>query len=499
MEAKRNTALGGDAPDAVPHPAPRVMPDSTRWLWRTVLVVIAALLHLLQDLPYDGDTAYHLAVARLIREHGFLQSFPWTPFSWLADHYADKELLFHLLLVPVATLPLAIAAKIAGTIATGAVLITVHEILVGNRVERAGLWTLLLLLACPAFVFRIALVRPHVVAISLALWLTYLLAERRLRWIFVVSVLYPLSYVAWHTAVAIAVLVELARVLARGRSDWRPLASVMGGLAVGLLVHPNFPNILTFFWVQNVEILMKTAWAGKAGFDLGREFGAMKPGMFFLQMVIPVGLLLSGAWRGWRDRTPVDVAFLLVALAFIVLSARTERFIEYAAPFTIVAAALWWRRQDVPRLPVFAAMGALVLHGGMQAYPIALLRSRVDAFPPPMRAAVETLIPEGAQVFTCSWHFTGEMLLALPNRRFMVALDPVLFFYSDPERYQRWFDLVRNPPPDVALIIQDTFNAPYVLCETWQGWLPFLGALDRDPHAEALLHSPLWNVYRLRR
>lgn len=79
-----------------------------RWpiaAWAAVYVAIAAIIQFgFVSIPYDSDTAYHVAVGRLIREHGILHAFPWTPFSWLADHYADKELLFHLLFVPLAGL-----------------------------------------------------------------------------------------------------------------------------------------------------------------------------------------------------------------------------------------------------------------------------------------------------------------------------------------------------------------------------------------------------------
>ena len=400
--------------------------------------------------------------------------------------------------MPVAHLPLSLGAKLAGTVATGAVLLSIHAVVDGEKAERAGLWTLLALLASPAFVFRVSLLRPHLLAISLALWLTWLLARRRLRWVLLVSALYPLSYVAWHSALIIAVLVELARLICRQRPEWRTLAAVTGGLLTGLLIHPNFPEILTFFWVQNYEILVNTAWAGRAGFDLGPEFSAFDPLTLVLQFAIPLTLLGTGIWRGWQQRTVVEVAFTIIAAAFILITIRTERFIEYAAPFSITAAALWWRHTPLPQLPSLAGVVAMVLHAVIiPSYPLQQLQRRPDAFPPAMQAAVGGLIPAGSQVFTCSWQFTGEMMFALPDRRFMVALDPVLFFYKDPTRYERWFNVVRQPPPGVGAIIREEFGASYVLCETWPDWQPLLTALDAEPGVTPLLRTPLWNVYRV--
>ena len=48
-------------------------------------------------------------------------------------------------------------------------------------------------------------------------------------------------------------------------------------------------------------------------------------------------------------------------------------------------------------------------------------------------------IPVGARVFTCEWGLTGNLMLALPDRRFLVALAPTLFQAKDPELYKLWY------------------------------------------------------------
>lgn len=73
--------------------------------WPAAYLAVAGLLQASIPVPWDEDTAYHVAVGRLLRTHGILHAFPWTPFSWLAEHYADKELGFHLLYALWFTLP----------------------------------------------------------------------------------------------------------------------------------------------------------------------------------------------------------------------------------------------------------------------------------------------------------------------------------------------------------------------------------------------------------
>src|SRR5437867_10959776 len=52
----------------------------------------------------DGDSYYHLAVARAYAEHGLSYRPDWARFSVLHDGFGDKELLFHILLMPFAGL-----------------------------------------------------------------------------------------------------------------------------------------------------------------------------------------------------------------------------------------------------------------------------------------------------------------------------------------------------------------------------------------------------------
>jgi len=106
--------------------------------------------------PHDADTAYHAAVGSLIREHGILQSFPWTPFSWLSDHYADKELLFHLLFVPFIGLGWITASKLVGML-LGAVLLAVLYLILraeSSASRASGPWFLSSPRMCSSFVSR---------------------------------------------------------------------------------------------------------------------------------------------------------------------------------------------------------------------------------------------------------------------------------------------------------------------------------------------------------
>ncbi|HEY6005771.1 MAG TPA: hypothetical protein VIV57_23015 [Anaeromyxobacter sp.] len=463
--------------------------------WALVFLAVAALLQILTPVPWDADTAYHVAVARLIARHGILHAFPWTPFSWLAENYADKELLFHLLMVPLAGLSWIAAAKITGAVLGGALLLVLYLVLRAEGVPHRGLWALLPLAASASFLLRFALVRPHLLGVALAIAGAWAVNRRRLWLLAAVSLLFPWCYVAWHTPLVLAAIAAVAQLLSGERPSWKPAAAAAAGLGLGLVVHPNFPNLARFAWVVNVEILMKTAWAGRAGFALGPEFQPFTLAEALRFLTLPLGLAAAALLVAWRRRRedPGSLGLALTAAAYAAMTVRSGRFIEYLAPVSVLAFAvairpLRWSRRAAP----IALVGATALTAALGAPSLDWLAIRQDELPPPMAALLRKAIPEGAQVFTCDWGFTGELLLALPERRFMVALDPTLFFLEDPQLYALWFALPREGPADAADAIRRRFGARYVLCAAFEESMPLFRSLERDGSVRQVLRSPLW-------
>jgi len=433
-----------------------------------LLVLLTYGLH--ASLPYffDGDTAYHLVVARLLREHGILRAFPWTPWSYLADRYADKELFFHVLLRL-------------------------------GRVRGALLWTLVPLASSSAFVARFASVRPHLLAIPLALLVTHAAARGHARLLALLGFLFPLCYTAWQLPPALFALAALGRRLAGQPFDRGGALALAAGLAAGILVHPNFPNTLGVFWVQNVEVLVRRAWGDAAGFDLGGEFQPFSVPGLLRYVLWPAALAGAALAVGWRRRR-TDASTLSAALgagAMLVLTLRTQRFIEYLAPFAAWAAALAFR--PAPRLAVLGGLGlGLAFMARFATYPLELLATREPAFPDPAPRLLQEAVPEDAQVVTCDWRHTGEGMLALPGRRFVVALDPVFSFVRFPREYELWFQTMRHPGAHPARALRTGLGADFVLCLAEPRWRPLLAALRRDP--DARLRSVLgpWRLYDVR-
>ena len=75
-------------------------------LWAHLLLVVLATVALTAFVQsgtggiYGYDGYFHIRYSEWIRDHGVGDRFPWWQETFLRDRWADKELLYHVLLMP---------------------------------------------------------------------------------------------------------------------------------------------------------------------------------------------------------------------------------------------------------------------------------------------------------------------------------------------------------------------------------------------------------------
>src|SRR6185369_6455376 len=126
--------------------------------------------------PWSYDEYYHLGLARLMRTDFRITSFRWTPFSIFFDHFADKEPLFHILLMPFARLPLERAGLIGVALGQIFLLASFAFVLWKLAVPRAPWFVFALAGLGTMFALRADMCRPHIWLIGFALLVIGLLA-----------------------------------------------------------------------------------------------------------------------------------------------------------------------------------------------------------------------------------------------------------------------------------------------------------------------------------
>lgn len=470
--------------------------------WITAFVLMVALLQFSIPYPVDDDTAYHFSVGQLIGKQGFLQSFPWTRFSWQFDHYADKEFLFHLLFVPLGGLGFVTASRVVGVIGGALVLTTLYLVLRGERVRYAGVWALLPL-GASVFVYRFAQVRPQLLSIALALIVLWAYSRRRLRILAVAALLYPLTYVAfWQIPLILVVAAEAARFLNRERFCWKPAATLVAGIVAGVALHPNASNLLAINWIHMTDILLHNAWGSKVEFNMGEEFDPF-PLVVWVQYLAVTALMAGAALMlAWRERKKdlFPLACALAMLIFWLLTIRTNRFLEYFVPLSALALAVATRSLNIrflaPSLLGISLLYTLTL-GTTPFRNLASFDLKNWYMEPKVAAFFREQIPVGAKVFTTGWEYTGSLLLNLPDRYYMVALDPTLLYKRDPALYDVWYRTLLDAPPDSAQIVRNRFDSRFVVAQNYQSLWPFFSALAADPAVRLLFANDTWLLFDL--
>lgn len=474
--------------------------------WVLLIILVVTLLQVAIPYPLDDDTAYHFSVARLIREQGALHSFPWTRFSWQLDHYADKEFLFHALFIPFTPLGFNAATRIVGIISGSVLLSAMYLVLRAEKVRYAGMWSLLPL-GTTIFLYRFLQVRPHLFSIAFAIVFIWALCRQKGCILFLVALLYPLFYVAFWQIPLILSVATAGGIFLSGRSlDGKFLllvvAGIVAGILIGIALHPNSINLLEMNRIHMVDVLFRNSWGDHVEFNMGGEVDPLGVDNWFRVLLLPTTLAIYGVVHAWLERKndPLYPALALAMVVFAILTVRSNRFLEYFVPFSVLTFALITERRGKQYF-LFVSMVfsiAFTFFGGGYLLDYIYRQSeRSWQMSPQVIEKAAGLIPVGSNVFTCGWEYTGELLEELPGRNYMVAVDPTMLYKQDAALYTLWYRTLLDAPSSSAQIVRRQFFSRFVICLDHPSLHPFFNALAADVNANVLYSDGKWVMFDL--
>lgn len=437
--------------------------NARKWLPPALTFVMAALffarLHSASGGPTDRDAFYHARAAATLTERGFSRSFPWTKASVWAERYCDKEFLYHVALAPFAQgeEPL-VGVILVSTLLSAAVFAVFHLLLRAEGTPAPWAFTLLLAGAAGPFLLRVSYVRPHVAAILVVLGAWRPLMKGDERWLAGLGFLLSWTYSFPLILPALALVYALGRAASGEPFAWRPVAAAAGGVLAGLVVHPYSPNSLdslaTYLQVVRIAALERSL----AAVEVGREL-APYSSRGFLELHAPMTLALTvlsvSGWTTSRRLGGAALGTLAAAWATVLGTMVFPRFVEYAAPLTVLAVALAARdlakdggREALERAAKARPAAAWAVGAGLVCVLLACgLSAAAYAFTvgagndgPRFRGAAawfsENLEP-GETVLNLWWDDFPELYYDAPGQRYLVGLDPTYMLRWDPERALR--------------------------------------------------------------
>ena len=461
------------------------------------------------------DVYYHLAVAREMLASGPLQSFPWTPYSLFAEHFADKEFLFHVLLMPLAGLDVVSAGQLGALLAQVAVVAVFAAILWQWRAPLAPALLLGLCAIGPPLAVRLSMCRPHTWTLAFSLLVLALLAARRPRLgaLFVCACLHGLFHSGGWLSVAFAGLFAATALLGlEGRKphlDWKPVAATAAGWLLGQLLHPNFPANFEVLWLQNVVVPLTAGSAGGSALSaaLGAELmpssgAVVLANLPALALLTATGLALiyRPALRDRRSLTAWLAAAIFTALAVFVM----RRMWELAGPLSLLCAAALLARAttqfETSRLRsrgLQLGLAAVILLGATNTQHHASLWITDTEPPVAMSRWLNRNAEAGDFVYSAQWGDSAPLLWFAPKLRSLVALDPTFLYAQDPDRFLAYAATVTGDDPDPIGTILDRFEARWLTI--WR--VPVFDSLSEaaagDSRSTLVFQDPDYLVYEL--
>ncbi len=490
-------------------------PPRAAGLQRLAVLLLALLSTLLFGLLftsfpvlYDTDSYYHLGIARLYAEEGVVDQLPWLRFSLLRDGFGDKELLFHLLMVPLAggeqaSLGGRWALALWNGLLVGLLAALGARALRRPAGRRRGLaWGVLLLVpwvsyfGSLAFLGRAVRLRPELLALALLLLASWCAGSGRFRWLGVVAVLFALSYTAFHALVGLCFLWFLQQGWMRRCWHWRLLLYSLLGTVSGLLLHPHLPHNLRVWKVQSIDFFRY-----KSVLDVGTEIGSQSAADLLL-MNLPWALVLGLLWLARRpmaseptveDRQLADV-FAVAAVAWCGLYCLMLRFSTYAIPFFSLALlfglrargfgigariSLWGRGT----LPLWSLLLLPLLVGGYRSQEFLSGLSQSSGTELEREedwTAFGRALPPGARV-AAEWGATHNYFFFAPHGRYLNVLDPVFMALPFAAEHASLRAVMEGREADIPLALRQRLDSDFLALSRFHRHPALLRQLEADP------------------
>ena len=450
------------------------------------------------DMP-DNDGFYHIKLAWLMRMEGLKPDFTWLPLSVLnPQEYYDHHFLYHVALIPFTFFAdLRVGAKWSAVVFSSLAFLAVWFLFHRQRVPFAWLWALVLLGISDAFLYRMSVTRAQSLSLAFLILGVAWLLERKYKHLAILAFLYVWLYNAFPLLAVFAVLYVAAVALVERRIEYKPLLFIGGGILLGMLVNPYFPDNIVFSW-HHIAPKLTDATSVRVGnewfpYDTKQILENSFPSLVaFASGIFALGL--SG------KKMDVRTAFsLLVALLFGLMLFQSRRFVEYFPPFALIFAAFSFaplladfapasappaestRKRILASLPA-VALSAAVIFGVARSIPRA--RDAIDNSKPYDLYAdasqwLEQNTPPGSRVFQTDWDDFPRLFYYNTHNTYLIGLDPTYMQSYDPELYDLWVLITQGNVEKPSQIIARKFGSQYVHTDLHHG--SFIKVAGRDP------------------
>jgi len=459
----------------------------------------------------DFDGYYHIKWAQMLwqnfrAKHFSPPSFIWLPLTTLNLHdYVDHHLLFHIILIPFTWFrDLQTGAKVAAALFASVAVFSCYWLIVRYEIRYRLIWLLALLASSAPFLYRLNMTKAPPFAIIFLVTGVYLLFEKKFWPLLPLTFVFALTYDMFVLLILAAAVWTIVIGWTEQRFEWRPLAWVLLGSVLGLVINPYFPHNLYLFYEHARVKITPNDFATK----VGNEWYPYDTREFVANCYVALAAMLAGYLFldiEDRERAERPLFFLLLSTSLLLMTARWKRFAEYFPPFAILFAAFtlenFWRGRAIfTRLPdsvmedlrpfldrqqpsatakeikqqetwrlIKAGFASITLGAALfiNVYHTAkdIHGSEGLDYYAKGAAWMRSNIPAGQIVFNTDWDDFPRLFFFDPTHVYVSGLDPTYLLDKNPELSKLYEKITTGDEEDPGPLIRDRFGTRWVFSD----------------------------------
>ncbi len=429
---------------------------------------------------FGADGYLHIRMAEFIKDYGLKYDFHWARYSTFARNFADKDLLYHILLIPFVKFSSNIffGAKLSATLFSILFLILFFIILKRYCIRPLIPLFLLALLISDRFFYLFCWPRQMIIVVALTILGIHFLIEEKYRPVFIITFAYCLAHVSGPYMFLYAILTELTRFLNAGKFNLKSLGIVGTAITIAYLVHPNFPNNILVFYLNSI---MVPVYSVKWGLELGAEFFPISTRDYFLSypflvlslLLIPVIAVFARPKASLRTQV-----FLLHSAVFFIFSFLSQRYIAHGYPLILLSLASYiqdYSKENAGQAGIlnlkpllYPGMIFLCVAGlffGISAYKnlrrFTLAHRAYDSHYESVGEFFKQNIPKNELIFHANWSDSQYFIGIDPDNDYFVTFDPIYMVYYDRRLYNLYREVSFGRAKDPYDALKHTFHVNY--------------------------------------
>ena len=425
------------------------------------LIIISIMQFRVNEIiGFDGWL--HIKMAEIIRDNGFIQQFPYTTESILADNYADLQLLFRIILIPFTFLGLILGAKISSILFSTLCFTFFYWYLKKNSINYPLIWTSLYAISSIDLMYRFLEPRAMPLAMLSLILTFYFIDKLMYKSLMVTSLLFTWLYAGFVFQLVVIVVYLILNTIISKKLELKLLIYPLVGVFLALIINPYFPKNISFIFTQLFQVNL-----------LGNMYNMeWKPWNIkellifnYLLFILLIGAVAINLKKMRLDKK--TLFFFFLSIIFLLWMLKTRRMQEYFAPFTIIFTAFslndYSAKIKGKKMVKYLFIALLIILAVINL--IGLNTSiKNNHFLPWYKDGAEWLknnVPEGSKVFINGYTF-NYLFFYYPDLKYTHGIDLTYSYLKDKAKFSRYIGVLQGKDPGFNIIKED-YNADYAV------------------------------------